>query len=146
MMAATILIVDDDEGHLMVAQRAIARSALDVDVRIAHSGQEALGVLGLDDETAWTSACDPVLIMLDLSMPGISGWDVLRRIRAEHLNVPVVVTSSSGRPEDIRRSYELGANSYVVKRYEAQRPGGYLADAARYWIELNTPAERSHAT
>jgi CheY-like chemotaxis protein len=146
MTAPTILIVDDDEGHLMVAQRAIARSSLDVEVQVAHTGQEALGMLGLDEgPRTWTDSCEPVLIMLDLSMPGIGGWEVLRRVRAHHVSVPIVIVSSSGRPDDVRRSYELGANSYVVKKYETERPGGYLADAARYWIELNTPAERTHA-
>ncbi len=135
-----ILLVDDDDGHLMIAQRAIRRSALDVEVHVAHTGQEALQELGLADEPAnGHPLLQPVLVMLDLSMPGVSGWDVLRRIRTRHRNVPVVVVSSSGRPDEVRRSYEMGANSYLVKRYEADRPGGYLADAARYWVELNQP-------
>jgi CheY-like chemotaxis protein len=135
-----ILLVDDDDGHLMVAQRAIRLSKLGVDVHVAHTGLEALRLLGLGDETEPPDERKgPVLVMLDLWMPGMSGWDVLRRIRAEHHSVPVVVVSSSGRPDDVRRSYELGANSYLVKRYETERPGGYLADAARYWVELNEP-------
>lgn len=131
-----ILLVDDDDGHLMIAERAIRRSDLDVEVHVAHTGQEALKELGLADPDA-NESVDPVLVMLDLSMPGVSGWDVLRQIREHHRNIPVVVVSSSGRPDDVRRSYEMGANSYLVKRYEADRPGGYLADAARYWVELN---------
>ena len=133
-----ILLVDDDDGHLMIAERAIRRAALDVEVHVAHTGVEALRELGLaDDSPAGNGSPEPVLVMLDLSMPGVSGWDVLRQIRQRHRNIPVVVVSSSGRPDDVRRSYEMGANSYLVKRYEVERPGGYLADAARYWVELN---------
>lgn len=134
-----ILLVDDDDGHLMIAERAIRRSELDVEVHVAHTGQEALRELGLVDDAEPNGATpvEPVLVMLDLSMPGVSGWDVLRQIRNHHRSIPVVVVSSSGRPDDVRRSYEMGANSYLVKRYEADRPGGYLADAARYWVELN---------
>lgn len=139
-----ILLVDDDDGHLMIAERAIKRAALDVEVHVAHTGEEALDELGLagNGVASATPRLDLVLVMLDLSMPGMSGWDVLRLIRDHHRNIPVVVVSSSGRPDDVRRSYEMGANSYLVKRYEADRPGGYLADAARYWVELNqAPAD-----
>lgn len=138
--ATTILLVDDDEGHLMVARRALARASLPVEVHTAGSGAEALRALGLSsDADAESGGRRIVLVMLDLSMPGLSGWEVLRRIResdrASH--VPIVVVSSSKRPEDVLRSYEMGANSYLVKRFEALKPGHYLADAARYWIELN---------
>ena len=81
-LATTILLVDDDEGHLMVARRAIARASLPVDVQTAATGAEALRELGLADGLTG----DPrprryALVMLDLSMPGLSGWEVLRRIR-----------------------------------------------------------------
>jgi len=134
-----LLLVDDDDAHLMVAQRAITRSQLGVEVRVARTGEEALRLLGLEGEPLSGAGTEPVLVMLDLWMPGMNGWDVLQRIRAAHHAVPVVVVSSSGRPDDVRRSYDLGANSYLVKRYEADRPGGYMADAARYWVELNEP-------
>ena len=72
-------------------------------------------------------------------MPGVGGWELLRRIRADEQlrRVPVVILSSSSRVEDVRRSYDLGANSYVVKSYDPAGPGCYLARAARYWLELN---------
>lgn len=142
----TLLLVDDDDAHLMVAERAINRSHLGVQVRLAHDGYEALRVLGVDDDDHGSERAPVVLVMLDLSMPGITGWEVLRRLRAAHHNVPVVVVSDSWRPDDVRRSYELGANGYLVKRYDAGRPGGYMADAARYWVELNSPPARSWAS
>jgi DNA-binding NarL/FixJ family response regulator len=49
----------------------------------------------------------------------------------------VVVVSTSSSPDDARRAYELGANSYLVKRAETRDPGGWLAEAARYWVEMN---------
>jgi DNA-binding NarL/FixJ family response regulator len=52
------------------------------------------------------------------------------------------VLSSSDRKEDIQRSYELGANSFLLKRFDRRGPGTYIAEAARYWLELNrTPQE-----
>ena len=133
-----IVLVDDDEMHLLVARRAIARLQLGADVLAATSGLEALHVLGLDS-SAHPEAGRVAVIMLDLGLPDLSGWKVLERIRgSEDLrSVPVVLVTSSDRPEDVSRAYELGANSYLVKRHEPGHPGHYLARAARYWVELN---------
>ena len=65
-------------------------------------------------------------------------------ISAGTADIPVVVFSSSDRVEDIERSYALGANSFLVKRYDSRGPGSYFAEAARYWLELNrTPRRRA---
>lgn len=133
-----ILMVDDDEDHLTVARRAIARAALPAEVRVAGDGASALRQLGLDPG-AREAAPAFAVVLLDIVLPDVSGWDVLKRIREceRTRRVPVVMVSSSSRPEDVRRSYDLGANSYVVKRYDRASPGGYLAEAARYWVDLN---------
>ena len=148
----SILLVDDDDDYLFVALRAIERTGLRVDVRVARSAAEALALLGLASDRSAPGPPPPcqrvALVMLDLRMPGTDGLEVLRRMQetARTRSIPVVVVSSSDRPDDVRQSYELGANSYVVKRYLAIPPGAYVAEAARYWIELNelprNPAER----
>lgn len=133
----TILLVDDDPGHLLVARRAIDRAGLPVDVRVAGGSDEALTVLGLsgasDDHPSFA------VVFLDISMPGLSGWGVLERMRASERTrrIPVVMVSSSNRVEDVRRSYDLGANSYLVKRVDHRPPGDYVAEAARYWLLFN---------
>ncbi len=138
-----IVLVDDDEMHLIVARRAIARMELDADVLTVTSGTEALRVLGLVPETS-PDTKRVAVIMLDIGLPDLSGWQVLERIRGnEYLRkVPVVLVTSSDHPEDVSRAYELGANSYLVKRHEPGRPGSYLAKAARYWIELNQGSQQ----
>ena len=140
-----IVLVDDDEMHLVVAKRAIARSQLQADVHAAATGTDALRLLGLAPD-ATTTASDVAVVMLDIGLPDISGWEVLERIRQSPRwqKLPVVMVSSSDRPEDVLRGYELGANSYVVKRHEAGRPGAYLAAAARYWVELNAAPRVAH--
>jgi DNA-binding NarL/FixJ family response regulator len=60
--------------------------------------------------------------------------------------VPVVVLSASDRPQDVQRSYALGANSFLLKRFDPRGPGAYLAEAARYWLELNLPAAAAAET
>ena len=146
-MSATpiILLVDDDEDHLFVAERALARAGVRAKLCMAHDGKEALRVL--EQETASSGSGGPVaLVMLDLRMPGMSGTEMLRTMRADERMraIPVVVISSSDRPEEVHEAYELGANSYVVKRYGGS-PGSYLAEIARYWIELNQWAAQAGA-
>jgi CheY-like chemotaxis protein len=137
-----VLLVDDDEDYLFVARRAIERAKLRADVRVTRDGEEALRVLGLDPGGVEPAApYTLVVVLLDLRMPGLGGFEVLRRIRENERTreLPVVMVSTSNLPDDVARSYALGANSYVVKRMDSEYPGGFVVDAARYWVELNEP-------
>jgi two-component system response regulator len=132
-----VLLVDDSSDDLAIAMRALGRADLAVEIHVAHSGREALAVLRPLARPG--SAAQPKVVFLDLRMPELDGFDVLQELRKdEHMRcIPVVVVSSADRPEDISRSYELGANSYLVKRFDPEEPGSELVAAARYWIELN---------
>jgi len=136
-----LLLVEDDRDEVDVALRALERAGLDAPVDVARDGLEALEALGL--EAAGTPSPPPRVVFLDLKMPRVDGWEVLRRIRGHPRtsSIPVVVLSSSDRKEDIERSYALGANSFLVKRFDRRGPGSYIADAARYWLELNCTSQ-----
>jgi CheY-like chemotaxis protein len=141
-----ILLVDDDDDYLYIARRAIERTKLHAEVRVAHDGAEALRMLGLRPGGAeQVSPFTVVVVLLDLRMPGVSGWDVLRQIRENERTraLPVVMVSTSDRGEDVLRSYDSGANSYVVKRLDEGSPGGYVAEMARYWVEINQPSRQA---
>lgn len=137
---ADILLVEDDPNDVEVARRAFRRSGLEASLVVVRDGQEALDyVHGSEGRESGDPRPVPRVIFLDLKLPGLNGWEVLRCIRS-HVRteeVPVVMVSSSDRESDIRESYRLGANSYLVKQYQRDQPGRYLADAARYWLELN---------
>jgi CheY-like chemotaxis protein len=137
-----ILLVDDDESYLLVAERALRREGVEAEIEVARDGGEVLHRLGLDLAPGTGAPPDGLaVILLDLNMPVLDGWEVLRRVRSASRTraIPIVVISTSGRPDEVRRSYDLGANSFVVKRFDAGRPGGYVVDAVRYWTELNQP-------
>ncbi len=140
--AASILLVEDDGNEVDVALRALRRAGLEGCVEVAKDGQEALARLGLEEEAPGVPApLRPSAVFLDLKLPRVDGWEVLRRMRADPAtaDTPVVVVSSSDREDDIDRCYALGANSFLVKHFDRRGPGAYLVDAARYWIELNQP-------
>jgi two-component system response regulator len=134
-----ILLVEDDATDVTVALRAFRKHGLGERVVVARDGQEALDYLGLSDGPDAGEPILPRVIFLDLKMPRVDGFEVLRTVRSDErlAGVPVVVISSSERDKDIEASYRLGANSYVRKRLEPGGPGQYLVDAARYWLELN---------
>jgi two-component system response regulator len=141
--APLLLLVDDDSDDVSIALRAIGRAGLPVQVRTLRNGREALEALHLCGADGGGEPLRPQVVFLDLRMPQVDGFEVLRRMRrAERTrDIPVVVISSSQRTEDVRRSYELGANSYLVKRFDPREPGAWLAEAARYWTQLNQHPE-----
>lgn len=141
---AAILLVEDDRDEVDVALRALRLAGVDVPIEVARDGQAALALLGLEPDPFVTTPVRPSVVFLDLKLPRVDGWEVLRRLRdhPETASVPVVIVSSSDERDDVRRSYALGANSFLVKRFDEQGPGRYLAEAARYWLELNHPPPR----
>lgn len=145
--AVAMLLVDDDRNDVEVALRALHREGLDGWVRVARDGQEALEALGLEPTSSAFGREErvrPAVVFLDLKMPRVDGWEVLQRIRSnpETAALPVVVISSSDHEMDIRRCYELGANSFLVKRFDPKSAGAYIAEAAHYWLELNRQPPR----
>ena len=137
--ARILMLVDDSRDDLAFALRALRRLDFDVDVRTASDGREALAALHVRGSDDASEQVTPSVIFLDVRMPDVDGFEVLRALRdAPHTRVtPVVMISTSSSPDDVRRAYELGANSYLVKRSDSLDSGAQIADAARYWIELN---------
>lgn len=150
-MVPLVLLVDDDEDFLHIARRALQRAPVKAEVRLLPDGGQALRVLGLaGDGEASGPPRNLVALFVDLDMPLVNGWEILGRVREDPRthDLPVVVVSSSSRVDDVRRSYELGANSYMVKQFDPAGPGRYLATAIHYWVELNrapgwAPGERA---
>jgi two-component system response regulator len=137
-----VLLVEDDRDEVEIALRALGRSGVDAHVEVARDGHEALETLGLEPDGSDPAAA-PDVVFLDLKMPRVDGFEVLRRMRADPrtADLPVVVLSRSDRHEDVQRSYDLGANSVLVKRFDPRGPGAYFAEAVRYWVELNRAPE-----
>jgi len=147
--AMRIVLIDDDWDDIEVALRAARREQLPVEISVFQDARDVLHALGVDGGNGnggGNAQLHPRAIFLDLRMPRIDGWEILRRLRASPRtkDVPVIVQSWSTRREDIERCYALGANSFVAKRLAPGKPGFYFTDAVRYWVQLNqTPSSVS---
>jgi len=140
MKQKTVLLVEDNPDDEALTLRALRKQNLANDIVVARDGQEALDWLFAEGEFAKRDINDlPQVILLDLKLPKVNGLQVLERLRANPVtrNVPVVVLTSSNEEQDIVRSYDLGANSYVRKPVDFEQ----FLDAARelglFWLVLN---------
>lgn len=141
-----ILLVEDNPDDKELALRAIRKNQIQNPVIVASDGLEALDYLFATGGYADRDGTDlPAVIFLDLKLPRIDGLEVLRRLRADertHL-LPVVVLTTSTEEQDILKSYEFGANSYVCKPVDFDLFTNAVGQLGLYWLRLNqTPLSR----
>lgn len=136
----TILLVEDNPDDEKLAVRAL-RDVQPVDHLVTvRDCDEALDyVLRRGRYSDRQRLSNPTVILLDLKLPGRSGLDVLNELRRNPLtkDIPVVVFSSSDEPSDIRRSYEMGANSYVRKPLDFEEYTDTVRQLGNYWLSIN---------
>jgi CheY-like chemotaxis protein len=137
----TILLVEDDEDHILLVERAFKKAHIPHHLQAVHSGEEATEYLGgLGPYSNRETHPFPALVFLDLKMPRCNGHELLHEIRAKSgMSVlPIIVFSESRRPADIESAYRLGANSYIVKPLRFGSMVEILPSVIHYWLELNT--------
>jgi two-component system, response regulator len=140
-----LLLVEDNSQDLELAMRALTKVNLAHRVQVARDGAEALDIVFHEGRhAAGADTYRPKVILLDLKLPKISGLEVLKRIKgAAHTRaIPVVVLTSSKEHSDVLESYDLGANSYVVKPVNFEQFAKAVHDLGLYWLLLNHPPEQ----
>ena len=140
MDAKTILVVEDNPDDEELTLRSLRRAHIANKVIVARDGGEALDYLYARGAYAERDPSQiPALVLLDLKLPVMGGFDVLKRIRAEAVTryLPVVIMTSSSEDEDMVRSYDSGANSYVRKPVDFSEFAGVVQQLGMYWLVLN---------
>jgi CheY-like chemotaxis protein len=136
---AVLLIEDNvDDEHLTL--RALRRNNVMNEVVVAGDGEEGLDFLFGEGKFAGRdSSLVPAVVILDLKLPGLSGLDVLKRIRgdARTSRIPVVVLTSSEDRSLVHACYEAGANSYIHKPTDISEYSDVVLQIAMYWLLLN---------
>lgn len=131
-----IFLVEDNPMDVDLALRAFKKRRLVNRIEVARDGEEALAWV-----PRWESGETlPAVILLDLKLPRVDGLEVLRQIKAHEKlrGVPIVVLTTSADSQDVRRAYELGANSYIVKPVDFDKFVEVASQIEVYWTVLNS--------
>ena len=135
----TILIAEDDPDDRLLTQRALGMSRVVNDLRFVEDGEELMEyLLHQGRYTDAAKAPRPGLVLLDLNMPRKDGREALKEIKSHPQihQIPVVVMTTSKAEEDVLRSYDVGANSYVVKPVTFDRLVDLMKTLGTYWVEF----------
>jgi CheY-like chemotaxis protein len=133
-----ILVAEDDPTDAYFFQRAFRRAGLPVSLHFVHDGQEVIDYLQGDGQFADRSVHPrPQLVLLDLNMPRLDGFDVLNWVRQQpQLNgLQIVIFSSSDEPKDMNRAYDLGARWYLVKPHSMDELTALVGRFKKFWQE-----------
>jgi CheY-like chemotaxis protein len=129
------LLIEDNPVDVDLTVRAFNRRKLRNRIEIVRDGEEALECIG-----RWEAGeLPPVIILLDLKLPKVDGLEVLERLKRHEKfgAIPVIALTSSSEDRDIKRAYELGVNSYIVKPVEFEKFLELAGELELYWCVLN---------
>jgi two-component system response regulator len=135
-----IILVEDNQDDARLTIRALSKSNLANNLIHLQDGAEAIDFIfgeGIYEGKGIENT--PNVILLDLKMPKVNGMEVLARVKSDPKtsSIPVVILTSSAEDPDIKKCYELGANSYIVKPVEFDNFSKTVADLGFYWMLLN---------
>jgi CheY-like chemotaxis protein len=113
----TILLVEDDPGHARLIEKNLRRSKITNNVVTVGDGQQALDYLLGEGKYEGNEQPSPLLVLLDLNLPVLDGFQVLQRMKANERTkrIPVVILTTTDAPHEVSRCHELGCNVYVTK-------------------------------
>lgn len=136
-----VLLVEDSENDVEITLEALTEYNLANQVDVVRDGAEALDYLFFRGAYAGRAENTPVVVLLDVKLPKLNGIEVLKEIRADprYTCLPVVMLTSSREEPDLRRSYELGCNAYVVKPVDFGKFTEALKHLGCFWAVINEP-------
>lgn len=136
MVTIEVLLVEDNRADAVLFKRALHESSLSHRLSIVPDGVEAMRYVRR--EPPYTNAKTPHLVLLDLNLPRKGGLEVLAEMKADPALkiIPIIVLSSSGSPEDIVKSYALGANTYLRKAVSLDDTSHLFKTMQHFWMNL----------
>jgi len=137
MNQRTILLVEDNPDDVELTLRALKANRITEKIIVARDGVEALALL--EEWVLHPESSLPALVLLDLNLPRVDGFEVLRKLRAEErtAHLPVVILTTSREERDLMSGYGLGANSYVHKPVEYAAFSEAIRQLGLYWLGMN---------
>lgn len=135
--ATRILLVEDDDDHAELVERALDDHGTAVEVTRVEDGAKALDYL--QRRGAWASAPRPDVVFLDLRLPRVDGLEVLRQIKTmpDLVGLPIIVLTTSAADRDVVSAYESHVNAYVVKPVDHENLERMLRETSAFWLGWN---------
>lgn len=139
----SVVIADDDEGHATLVRRNLKRGGLSSEPVHVRDGQEALDYMYRRAEFSHRTTHDALVLLLDLNMPRLGGFEVLRRLKgdAKLTRIPVIVLTTSDDPAEVDRCYALGASICIVKPLDSAAFSDTVQRLAHFLIAARIPGE-----
>ncbi|MCK9419030.1 MAG: response regulator [Nitrospirae bacterium] len=139
--AAPILLVEDDPGHALLIKKNLQRGGVTHEIVVLDDGRKAVNYLFKQGEYATDERPAPDLILLDLNLPILSGYQVLKIIKNDERTkkVPVVVLTTTDNPQEVERCYDLGCNMYITKPVEYDKFSDTIQKLSRFISIVKTP-------
>ncbi|OGP54705.1 MAG: hypothetical protein A2Y65_03355 [Deltaproteobacteria bacterium RBG_13_52_11] len=134
----TILLAEDDHGHARLIEKNLRRANLTNDIIKAHDGQQVIDYLFSND-------CAPaLLVLLDLNMPVLDGYQVLERMKTDERTkrIPVVILTTTDDAREVTRCYELGCNAYITKPVDYEQFSETIHKLGLFLVAMMTPDRR----
>ena len=133
----TILLIEDNPADQEMTRRALANANENVLLEVVEDGEQAMDYLLRRDVYEGIESPPPLLVLLDLNLPKLSGKDVIREVRAHPClkHLPLIVLSTSYADEDVLESYRLGCNSYLIKPNRFDQYVDTMAHLSGYWLQ-----------
>ena len=138
----TIIMIEDDEGHARLIEKNIRRAGVNNEIVPFANGTDALSYLLGKDGSGAISEKRPMLILLDLNLPDMSGTDILTQIKGNpHLKrSPVVVLTTTDDKVEIQRCYDLGCNVYITKPVNYENFAHAILQLGLFFSVMQVPA------
>lgn len=136
MNSIDILLVEDNEGDILLTKEAFEDAKILNNLSVARDGQEAIHFL--EKEGVFSNVSTPDLILLDVNLPKKNGHEVLQYIKGSNKlkHIPVIMLTTSVLEKDIVRSYENHANCYITKPVEVDDFLNVIANIENFWIKI----------
>ena len=120
--SVTLLLVEDDVGHARLIEKNLQRSHVSNKIIVLDNGQKALDFLFRDGIYEGTEALGPLLVLLDLDLPLVDGYQVLKRMKEDEQtkHIPVIILTAADDPQTEAECYSLGANVFITKPVDSK--------------------------
>ena len=137
-----IVMIEDDEGHARLIEKNIRRAGVNNPITPFTNGTDAVGYLFGADGSGAVNKNKPLLVLLDLNLPDMTGVEILSRVKTnEHLKrVPVVVLTTTDDAVEIQRCYDLGCNVYITKPVNYENFANAIRQLGLFFSVIQVPA------